>query len=408
MSLREIKILHISDTHLGKSLPSSVGGSDKISRRAEFEDIFNEIAEISKEEGCDAYVHSGDIFDSKNPPHWAEGVLYSLCEKINLPGLFVRGNHDPEEKLKSMAYALRALGVKMITGHSKEETVTTLNVKGVELAIGSLPWIGENSILSLSEEKTDEKQVYSDVVASFIKNICNRLQGYKGPKIFVGHVMFDSVFPEGSEMLLTISDTFTVPQNALLKNVDYAAIGHIHKGQKLPSAQTSARYPGSPLAMTFGDSEENKKVIIVTIKEKAQGHWELADIKERVVKSGKKMVTVKIDKESDLEKVSIPSEGSSWVKVKRGFVPENLTAWRDWLKKYPQIISIESSFKMSKKAEESLNASKKVVSGDLSSEDGIFKVYQAFKKSTGVKPRSSLNKEFKKGTSDFFSKISGF
>lgn len=84
-------LLHVSDTHLGKRQY----GSD--TRREDFTRAFDQAVDIAIEREVDAVVHTGDLFDSRQPP--LPELIRSLetlkrLEDADIPFLAIVGNHD--------------------------------------------------------------------------------------------------------------------------------------------------------------------------------------------------------------------------------------------------------------------------------------------------------------------------
>ena len=85
------RILHVSDTHLG----NRQYGSDV--RREDFVDAFEEAIEYAIDEDVDAVIHTGDLFDSRDPRlpdlNRCIDVLQRL-DDADIPFLGIVGNHE--------------------------------------------------------------------------------------------------------------------------------------------------------------------------------------------------------------------------------------------------------------------------------------------------------------------------
>ncbi len=66
----------------------------------------------------------------------------------------------------------------------------------------------------------------------------------------------------GSERPLHVTDAYACRLERL-PQVSYAAFGHIHRPQALPSTVVSGRYAGSPICLDYGEEGEQKEVVIV-------------------------------------------------------------------------------------------------------------------------------------------------
>lgn len=86
-----MKILHLADTHIG----TRQYGLEV--RRADFSKAFQQAIEIAINEGVDAVVHAGDLFDDRYPTaedlHETLRALF-LLKEAGIPFLGVVGNHE--------------------------------------------------------------------------------------------------------------------------------------------------------------------------------------------------------------------------------------------------------------------------------------------------------------------------
>ncbi len=84
-------LLHVSDTHLG----NRQYGSDV--RKDDMAKAFDQAIDIAVDEGVDAVIHTGDLFDSRTPslPEVTRCIqTLRKLEKANIPFYGIVGNHD--------------------------------------------------------------------------------------------------------------------------------------------------------------------------------------------------------------------------------------------------------------------------------------------------------------------------
>jgi DNA repair exonuclease SbcCD nuclease subunit len=102
-------VLHVSDTHLG-AMPFGL-----FSRAKDIYSAFAETIEIALKERAQFYIHSGDFFDSPNPPPEAYLIAYRNLRKLKEKGIRVivaSGQHDvPKKVAMSPLQILQDLGV---------------------------------------------------------------------------------------------------------------------------------------------------------------------------------------------------------------------------------------------------------------------------------------------------------
>ncbi|WNY23438.1 hypothetical protein MmiHf6_07450 [Methanimicrococcus hongohii] len=90
----EIKILHTGDTHLGsRQYHSDI-------RRRDFFDSFEKVIQDAVENEMDAVIHTGDLFDNRNPT--IEDLIDTIAiltplKKAGIPFLGIVGNHEGKQ-----------------------------------------------------------------------------------------------------------------------------------------------------------------------------------------------------------------------------------------------------------------------------------------------------------------------
>ena len=95
-----MRLLHTADWHLGRSLEGR-------SRRPEQEQMVDEICALADAEDVHLVIIAGDVFDSANPPAFAEELFYDALDRLSADGkrgvLVIAGNHDNPERLCASA-----------------------------------------------------------------------------------------------------------------------------------------------------------------------------------------------------------------------------------------------------------------------------------------------------------------
>jgi DNA repair exonuclease SbcCD nuclease subunit len=90
-----VRVLHVTDTHLGIVRPIR-GGPPGWTRADDHLAALRAALRHGEESGCELVVHSGDLFDRSRPPRRAvlaaEALLREAARRV--PVLLVPGNHD--------------------------------------------------------------------------------------------------------------------------------------------------------------------------------------------------------------------------------------------------------------------------------------------------------------------------
>ena len=117
-----MKLIHLSDLHLGKRLNEFSLGEDQ-------EFILNQILLIVEAEQPDAVVIAGDVYDKAIP----SGEAVSLCDEflVRLAALHIHifvisGNHDSPERIAFGSRLLEETGIHLSPGYGGSVESVTL------------------------------------------------------------------------------------------------------------------------------------------------------------------------------------------------------------------------------------------------------------------------------------------
>lgn len=223
-----MKILHTADWHLGAPLQ----GHGEALRQA-LAAVPGEILEVLRQEKCDMVLLAGDVFDGAYTPHTYQTV-YETLKAMEVPVFITPGNHDfcsPESPWNKELWP---------------ENVHIFRSQQVE---------------SVALESLDCR-IYG---AGFGAMDCAaQLNG------------FVAQCPEKYAIGIFHGDTTQVnsPYNPITKtqvqtsNLDYLALGHIHKADSFMAGKTLCAWPGCPMGRGY-DEQGEKGVYIVTLEDTA-------------------------------------------------------------------------------------------------------------------------------------------
>jgi len=278
-----MRVLHTADWHFGRLLE----GRD---RREEQEAFIDELCQIAQERNVDLVIIAGDVYDSVNPPAWAEELFYDALERLSAGGkrgvVVIAGNHDQPERVRAAAPLAQKHGIVLL-GLPKEAPVVrrdaAANVARVidggpswfELAIPhvehtaivlALPYPSEARLKELiSERFTPEEmqQAFSDRIKRLFAELSGKFRE-DTVNIVTSHLFVMGGSESESERPIQIGGAHTVSTSAFPVNAHYVALGHLHRPQKLADTPL-IRYSGSPLSYSFSEAGQSKAVVLVEI-----------------------------------------------------------------------------------------------------------------------------------------------
>ncbi len=278
-----MKILHTSDWHLGKRLES-------FSRHEEQKAVLNEICEIADRERVNAIIITGDLFDTFNPPVEAVDLFYKTLKRLANNGqravIALAGNHDSPDRIEAPEPLARECGI-LFAGYPNShiapfELETGLKVTRsepgfIELQLPSIqeplrilltPYANELRLKSyLGHENTE--QTLRDALKSSWENMAQTYCDNKGINILAAHLFMakedadQPEEPEDEKPILFMGGTQVIYSADVPANIQYVALGHLHKEQVIDYQPCPIVYSGSPLAYSFSEADQKKYAILI-------------------------------------------------------------------------------------------------------------------------------------------------
>lgn len=278
-----LKILHTADWHLGKRL-------QEYSRLEEQKLVLDEICQIADQESVDLVLLAGDIFDSFNPAHEAVELLYKTLRKLSKNGsrpiLAISGNHDSSQFVEAPDPLARELGIIFYsrfdtiipTGKLESGVEITQSESGfIELKLPQFnfpirivlaPYANEVSLRTYLGEENREAE-FRSILANKWKQIADKYCDESGVNLFAGHFFFmregekPEAEPESERPILHVGGTQALFTHNIPNQIQYAALGHLHRYHSVGHDTIPVVYSSSPLAYSFSEAEQEKKVILI-------------------------------------------------------------------------------------------------------------------------------------------------
>lgn len=328
----KMKILHTSDWHLGKKLE----GAKRIEEQKLFIDTLEKIV---TDENPKLILIAGDIFDTPSPSSEAEKLFFDAMKKISNFGkraiVIIPGNHDSAERLVASKNLAKDFGiiiyenpleVKEIReyGQFQVERATEggliLNIEGERAFLYSLPYVSEayldeiyKNLLAEKEEELGESidgdLTYSEKIGALLKRGVVEVESENIPKIIMAHLFIMGSVGDGDEREAELGGSKGVDLDDL-PEVDYIALGHIHKPMKY--SRKRACYSGSPIEYRVTENRYKKKIFLADVK--GDLDTEIREIELENYKPIKKYEVEGIDKALELSQSLVGVQ--EWVYLK--------------------------------------------------------------------------------------------
>src|SRR5690625_138875 len=285
-----MKILHTADWHIGKKLHNYELAED-------FDLFVDWLCDCIAENQVDVLLVSGDIFDLANPSSAAREQYYKKLVQIRQCVshiILTGGNHDSPAVLNAPKELMKAFNLTVIGGlpENIEEAVIPLKDANNEIkaVVAAIPFLRNPDvrrpglIVRTYEERISAmRSGIEEVFKSFEKKCKELFPGI--PALAMGHLFAAGVSTSESERYIQIGNQASVDSTIFGDYFKYVALGHIHKPQRVSAAQ-SVFYSGSPLALSFSEKEDEKRVLLIDLEK----GWEPESI---AVPTFRKLIKIK-------------------------------------------------------------------------------------------------------------------
>jgi exonuclease SbcD len=285
-----IKILHLSDIHLGSGFSHGrINPATGLNTRLEdFVKTLSICIDRAISEPVDLVLFGGDAFPDATPPPYVHEAFASQFRRLadaNIPTILLVGNHDQHSQGNGGAslciYRTLAVPGFIVGDLIKTHLIPTING---DIQIITLPWLNRSTLLTRPET---EGLSIDEINRVLIEKLEPALEGEvrqlnpKLPTILLAHLMADRA-TFGAEKFLAVGKGFTIPMSLLIRpEFDYVALGHVHKHQNLnPNNQPPVVYPGSIERVDFGEEKEDKGYIFLEV-EKGLVNWQFCSLPAR-------------------------------------------------------------------------------------------------------------------------------
>ena len=254
-----MKLIHLSDLHLGK----------KVHEASMLEDqryILQEILGIIDEEAPEAVLIAGDVYDKSVPSAEAVRLLDDFLVELSrrpVQTCLISGNHDSPERLSFGGRLMEKSGVHIAPVYDGTLTPLTLTDAYGPVDIYLLPFLKPAHVRRFFPER--EITSYTDAMAAVLEAA---EVDTDRRNVLVTHqfVTAGSEQPDRSDSEeLSVGGTDNV-EACVFDAFDYAALGHIHGPQKV--GRETVRYCGTPLKYSFSEAHHHKSVTVVELEEK--------------------------------------------------------------------------------------------------------------------------------------------
>lgn len=261
-----MRFIHLSDLHIGKQL-------HHYSLLEEQRELLGQIVTYVKKEQPDALVIAGDIYDTTVPSAEAIAVFDDFLSELDaleqkLTICIIAGNHDSAKRLDYVSqilakHAIHIVGMPPVTADAGIKKVSMADAHG-EVVFYLLPFVKPGYLKKLFP---DEALSFSDAVKRLLER--ETIDEAKR-NVLVSHQFYagGGASPVTSDSEVHVVGGIDNVDIGVLEAFDYAALGHIHRAQKIGAEKNL--YPGTIFPYSVSEADEQKFVTMVELGAKGE------------------------------------------------------------------------------------------------------------------------------------------
>jgi exonuclease SbcD len=284
-----VRFLHTADWHVGKTLK----GRDRLDEQR---DVLDEIHRIAAEQEVDAVLVAGDVYDAAAPPAAAQRLVVRTLLRLRQAGaevIVIAGNHDHGPTFEAYRPLMGVAGITVIGQVRPPDQGGVVRFRarsGEDAQVAVLPFLTQRYAVRAAEIVTqtpaESVRAYDEMVRQVVAALTAGFSADTVNLVMAHLTCVGGAFGGGERPAQSIFE-YSVPAGIFPVSAHYVALGHLHRRQALP-APCPVHYSGSPLAVDFGEQDNQSTVCLVEARPGVP-----ARVTDIPVTSGRRLRTVR-------------------------------------------------------------------------------------------------------------------
>ena len=279
-----MRILHFSDLHIGVENYGRVDPETGLSTRLlDFLSSLDELVEYALTHEVDLVLLAGDAYKGRDPSQTHQRELARRLARLTsagIPVFLLVGNHDLPHAV-GRATAIEIFHTLQVPNvHVGDQLQTyTLPTRAGPLQIVALPWPRRSGLLSREDSRgMSIEQVREEIERRLTDYIQSRVEVLDPsvPAILAGHVTINGATTSSERSMMLGQDHVLFPSAVHKRELDYVALGHIHKHQVLRD-DPMVVYSGSLQRVDFSEEKDTKGFCVIDLDPSAPQGQRLRD-----------------------------------------------------------------------------------------------------------------------------------
>ena len=309
-----MRIIHTSDWHLGQNFYSK-------SRAAEHSAFLDWLLTSAQAHEVDAIIVAGDIFDTGSPPSYARELYNRFVVQLQQTGcqlVVLAGNHDSVATLNESRDILAFLKTTVVASAGHAPFILPQRDGTPGAIFCPVPFLRPRELVTSQAGHSggEKQQLLLNAISDYYQQQYEAACALRGdrplPIVASGHLTTVGASKSDAVREIYIGTLEAFPASHF-PPVDYIALGHIHRAQKIGGSE-HIRYSGSPIALSFDETGKSKSVNLVTFSD---GH--LAEVLPLTVPVTQPLAVLKGDFSSISEQLTqwrdAPQEPVVWLDI---------------------------------------------------------------------------------------------
>lgn len=258
-----MKLLHVSDLHIGKSVC-------EFSMLEDQRHVLEQVIGLVGERRVDAVLVAGDLYDRSTPSASAVALVDWFLQQLaatGVPAIITAGNHDSAERVAYVSGLLARQGIHVSPVYDGHIEPVRLTDEFGPVDVWPIPFLQPATVRHyFPDEKIGD---YTDAMRVVINARELRVVDDAGARVrnvCVAHQFVTSggSAPERCASELSLGGMDNVDAS-VFDPFDYVALGHVHGAQRV--GRDAVRYSGSILKYSLSEWRGSKSVTIVDLGE---------------------------------------------------------------------------------------------------------------------------------------------
>ena len=296
-----MRILHFSDLHIGVENYGRLDPTTGLSTRlGDFLRSLDEVTEFALTQGVDLALLAGDVYKGRDPSQTHQREFARRIRRLvaaGIPVFLLVGNHDlPNASSRANAVEIfPTLAVPGVHIGSNLQIYPIVTPAG-PIQVIAVPWPRRGGMLTREESRgLNIDAVRAELERRMTEGIAARIAELDPeiPAILTGHVTINGATTGTEKSMMLGNDHVLLASAVHCPEVDYVALGHIHKHQIIRREPPMVVYSGSLQRVDFSEEGDEKGFCVVDLDPAAPRGQRLTDFRFQPVKA-RPFVTIEV------------------------------------------------------------------------------------------------------------------